>query len=110
MPGIQNRKIHEENIAVHQSWERCDDLKPPKRNSYLNVPIPRKTAKYLHDLTSLSPFQELDDFLFLGKDRSSSIRNEEVRQTLYDLHSETLRSLEQAGEGAGSGNRLCLHE
>jgi len=48
------------------------------------VPIPRKTAQYLHDLISLSPFQEPDDLLFWGKDRSTPIRNEEVSRALYN--------------------------
>jgi integrase len=76
-------KVHEDYIAVHHSWERRYGLKPPKRNSYREVPIPRKTAQYLHDLISLFPYQEPDDLVFWGKDRSTPIRNEDVRRAFY---------------------------
>jgi integrase len=76
-------KVHDEHIAVHHSWERRYGLKPPKRNSYREVPIPRKTAQHLHDLIGLSPYQEPDDIVFWGKDRSTPIRNEDVRRAFY---------------------------
>jgi integrase len=76
-------KVHEEHIEVHHSWERRYGLKPSKRNSYREVPIPRKTAQHLHDLISLSPYQEPEDLVFWGKDRSTPIRNEEIRRALY---------------------------
>ncbi len=81
--ALKVSKVHNEYISVHHNWDRKYGLKSPKRNSYRDVPIPRKTFVYLYNLIDISPYQDPHDFVFFERDRSTPIRNEKVLKMLY---------------------------
>lgn len=66
--------VHENYIAVYQSWERREGIKQgTKTGPGRPVPLPSVTARYLHELIASSPYQESDDLVFYGKDRKTPL-------------------------------------
>ena len=78
-------KVHKEYVSVHYRWSQKYGLKPPKGNSCRDIPIPRKTSRYLQNLIGISPYQEPEDFIFFGKDRSIPIYHKRIRNMLYTV-------------------------
>ncbi len=76
-------KVYNEYVSVHYNWSQKYGLKPPKSNSYRDIPIPQKTSMYLNNLISMSPYQEMEDFVFFGEDRSTPIYHKKILNMLY---------------------------
>ena len=76
-------KIHSEYISVNHNWTPKYGLQPPKRRSYRDVPVPRKTSRYLHELIHLSTYREPHDFIFWGLDRFTPIHHNTIYRKLY---------------------------
>ncbi|KPJ64393.1 hypothetical protein AMJ44_12910 [candidate division WOR-1 bacterium DG_54_3] len=76
-------KVFKEHLSVHHSWSRRYGLKEPKSSSYRNIPIPRKTSAYLHELIRMSPYQEPEDLVFFGENNSIPIYQKIVLKHLY---------------------------
>ena len=89
--------IHENFITIAYSWSRRYGLKSTKTNQVREVPIPKRVSSCLRELTSLSPFQDPEDLVFI-QDRYIPIGNELISKRLYRAFSAIGISEEQRRE------------
>lgn len=93
--ALQIKHVHNEYISVVLNWDRKYGFKIPKRDSHREIPIPFKTSSYLRKLISISPYTEPEDFVFLGNNRKTPIRNEIILRELYKAFENIGISLEE---------------
>ena len=81
--ALQIQHVHDDYVSVVWNWDPKYGLKVPKRNSKREIPIPQKTSFCLKDLITMSPYQENEDFIFLGFNRKTPIGPKIVLKALY---------------------------
>ena len=81
--ALQIQHVHNDYVSVVNNWDSKYGLKVPKRNSFREIPIPKKTSFYLKELISISPYQAAEDFIFFWNDSKTPIRGELILKALY---------------------------
>jgi integrase len=82
--ALQLQHVHREgHISIVHSWDPKYGLVEPKWGSVRDIPVPRKTLRYIGELIGVSPFQGPADLVFFDNERDKPIRGEIVLKASY---------------------------
>jgi integrase len=94
--GLQVQHVHFGYVGIHHTWSRKYGLKEgAKWGSQREIPIPSKTNQWLQELVNYSPFNELEDLVFYGQDRTMPVYNKTISENLYRAFDEIGISAEE---------------
>ena len=83
LQALQWQHVHEDYIAITQSWDRQQKrFKEPKWDSRRVIPIPAFTRAILDELRVVSPYTADDDLVFYTANRGSPMDPHEVNKQL----------------------------
>ena len=80
--ALQVGRVQPDYVQILQSWSRRYGLKPPKRNSMREIPVPGKVAQHLHELIDRFSDRDLKGFVF-SLDGKTPVSNGAISDHFY---------------------------